>query len=534
MDRIFGPDGVLLAEVDPDCVFAIRQICLFAKKLKLSCSPRRERAAESAFVQCESELRAHVHCNESIDVFRRVSRLIWSDLVRGSPFGDPFTELVPRHGPGTTQEGLRGNRKYKFPSWPLRLEREFPFSEFGIGSIRNFDYDDSRIQVTMPSARDETPVRVVFVPKTQKSPRVIAIEPVCMQYIQQAIASWLKPRIEHSSAYMSGRVNFTRQDINAKLALSSSISKDLATLDMSEASDRVSSYLVWRMLESVPALRRQIFACRSTRASLPSGLVMPLRKFASMGSALCFPVESVAFFTAIVSARILSARVPVTPATVRKYSNGVYVYGDDLIVPVDEAPLICQTLNSFGFKVNSHKSFWEGNFRESCGMDAYAGVDVTPVYVRRMLPTDRTDVHGLASCVSLANQFYLKGLWGVARALRECVENILGELPTISIRAFRHLERVIEGKFVAYRGSAGFGWISFSNGESANGWNSDYQCFKSKRWVITPVMQKDPLEGDSALLKCFSTIGIPTIREDHLRTSVRFGNLALKRRWICV
>jgi hypothetical protein len=535
VDRCFGPDGVLLANPDSDCIFAIRQICLLAKKLKLPCSAQREKAAESAFGLCESELRAHVFPSDLVDIFCRVSDVVWSDVIGGSPTGDPYFNFVPGHGPGTTQEGLRGNRKYRFPSWPSRLDREFPLTEFGIGSISNFPdgglaFSEERIV----STRDEAPVRVVFVPKTMKSPRVIAIEPVCMQYIQQAIATWLIPRIEHSSKYMSGRVNFTRQDINGQLALASSRNKRLATLDMSEASDRVSSYLVWRMLRSVPDFRRQVFACRSTRAKLPSGRILPLRKFASMGSALCFPMESVCFFIAVVSIRIHQAGVLVSPKTIRQYSNGVTVYGDDIIVPAREAPAICEKLSSYGLKINSHKSFWNGNFRESCGVDAYNGVDVTPVYVRRMLPTDRTDVQSLASTVALANQFYLKGLWGVAKELRKLVESILGTLPTIGIKSFRYLERVIEGRYSVHRGSAGFGWISFSNGESADGWNKELQCFKSKRWVIAPVKQRDRLDGDSALLKCFGVIGSEAIDTDHLLTSVRYGNLTLKRRWVLV
>jgi hypothetical protein len=469
------------------------------------------------------------------DIFSRVSNLVWSDILSGVPFGDPYEEYVPRHGPGTTQEGLRGNLKYGFPSWPSRLESEFPVTEFGIASILNFDSEASILPgCTVVHPRDETPVRVVFVPKTQKSPRVIAIEPVCMQYIQQAIAVWLKPRIEHAGLYTGGRVNFARQDVNAKLALSSSIDKSLATLDMSEASDRVSSGLVWRMLASVPRFRKQVFACRSTRATLPSGRTIPLRKFASMGSALCFPIESVAFFIAIVSIRLASAGVRITPSTVRKYSERVYVYGDDLIVPADEAPAISSALPLFGFKVNAHKSFWSGNFRESCGMDAFSGVDVTPVYIRRLLPADRTDVHGIASTVSLANQFYLVGYWRVAGFLRGIVERLLGKLPTITIKSFRYLERVIEGRFDPGRGSAGLGWVSYSNGESADGWHKHYQCFKSKRWVVTAVRSKDPLSGDAALLKCFGVIGGANIDTEHLRTSVRYGNLALKRRWVLV
>ncbi len=536
MERIFGSDGSLLEEPSSVCISAIRQICLFAKKLNLPCSARRERAAEESFLRCENDLKNHV-TGIAEDVFTNVSRVIWSDLVHNDPFGDPYDRFKPKHGPGTTQEGIRGNKKFLFSMWPSRLEREFPFLEFGIGSISNFLNGSSlgeSLQGLEVVPRHEPPVRVVFVPKTQKSPRVIAIEPVCMQFIQQAIASWLKPRIEQSCAYTSGRVNFTRQDINAKLSLSSSKSGVLSTLDMSEASDRVSSGLVWRMLSSVPVLRKQIFACRSTRANLPSGKTIPLRKFASMGSALCFPVESMAFFIAIVSSRIHSAGVRCSPTSIRKYSDGVYVYGDDLIVPAGEAPSICEFLDLLGFKINANKSFWTGKFRESCGMDAYDGVDVTPVYVRSMLPTDRTDAHGLASAVALANQFYLIGYWNTARYIRQKVERLLGDMPAITIRSFRYLERVIEGWTNLGSGSAGFGWVSFSNGESANGWSKRYQCFKSKRWVVTPVRYRDHLDGDGALLKCFGVIGNSQISPNHLRESVRYGNLALKRRWTLV
>ena len=530
MERVFSPDGVLRTEADPDCVFAIRQICLFAKKLKLSCTLQREKAAESAFVQCESDLRAHEPDDSLVDIFSRVSRVVWSDLVSGDE--NPYDQFIPRHGPGTTAEGLRGNKKFLFPSWPQRLESCFPFSEFGIGSISNFLGGFDLHPVRMVGARDEDPVRVVFVPKTQKTPRVIAIEPVCMQYIQQAIAAWLIPRIEHRCSYTLGHVNFRDQGVNARLALDGSKDGKTATIDMSEASDRVSSRLVWRMLASVPEFRKQVFACRSTRANLPSGITLPLRKFASMGSALCFPIESMAFYIAVISILIQRAGVRVTPSTVRSYSRGVYVYGDDIVVPADTAPSICATLSAFAFKVNSHKSFWTGKFRESCGMDAFNGVDVTPVYVRRLLPADRTDAHGVASLVSLANQFYLKGLWGTCRFLRLEAEKLLGELPAMSIKSFRFLERVIEGRFVATRLNAGLGWVSFSNGESANGWSHRYQCLKSKRWVVEPVRRRDHLDGDAALLKCFHLIGNPDTEPKHLRESVRYGNLALKRRWV--
>jgi hypothetical protein len=190
-------------------------------------------------------------------------------------------------------------------------------------------------------------------------------------------------------------------------------------------------------------------------------------------------------------------------------------------------------LNQFGFKVNTHKSFWKGNFRESCGMDAYSGIDVTPTYMRRLLPVDRTDSHGVASTVALANQFYLKGMWRTAKFLRKVVEDLLGSLSAINMASFRQLERVIDGKPIdSSRGSAGLGWVSFSNAESFRGWDKNYQCLRDKRWIVSPIRRRDPLEGDAALLKCFGVIGSASISPHHLRESVRYGNLALKRRWI--
>jgi hypothetical protein len=66
--------------------------------------------------------------------------------------------------------------------------------------------------------------------------------------------------------------------------------------------------------------------------------------------------------------------------TIRSLIGSVAVFGDDLVVPVDCRELLVETLEVLHFKVNVHKSFWGANFRESCGVDSFRGVDVTPVY----------------------------------------------------------------------------------------------------------------------------------------------------------
>jgi hypothetical protein len=285
------------------------------------------------------------------------------------------------------------------------------------------------------------------------------------------------------------------------------------------------------MLKSIPEFSRMIFACRSTRAELPSGKIIPLRKFASMGSALCFPIESVVFFIIIVSFRIRNAGVRITPRNVSKYSEGVLVYGDDIIVPTNEAPLVCDYLERFALKVNRHKSFWTGKFRESCGVDAFNGTDVTPTYARRSLPTNKADVRGLLSLVALANQLYFAGRWTTARFLRQKAERLLGPLPSVGSSTSRLIERLDRDVRTPMREYPGLGWSSFSNAESFSGWDPNLQTLRDKRWVVVPKRVADPLTGDAALLKCFGIIGRETYDARHLLTSVRSGNLALKRRW---
>lgn len=515
-DQIFDSVGALLLEPEVACIDAIRQVCRCVSKLFLVCSHERTRIAASGFLKLEQEMRSVEVSNKALsEAFAFASGVVWSELVIDGSFESFYDELVPRHGPGTTAEGLRGNAKFAFASWPLRLEREFPFSEFGVASLRNPDAEARVSGIPYLLPRNETPVKVCFVPKTAKKPRVIAIEPVAMQFMQQSLSDWIRPRIESRGRYTSGHVNFSDQSVNSNLAHQASKDGVLATLDMSDASDMVSCKHVATMLRSVPAFRRCVFACRSTRAVLPGGKSFPLRKFASMGSAMCFPVEAMVFFLTIVASRMVRSGKRLTAREVFRQSRDVYVYGDDLVVPANEAPSIVYDLEAFGFRVNSAKSFWTGKFRESCGKDYYDGVDVTPVYLRYGLPDDRRDVHGVVSLVSFANQCYWKGMWGTAKKLRELAEQLLGELPSVSVT------------------TQALGWESFSNALSTHGWHTDYQRLKTRCIVPVPVRQADPIEGDAALLKCFRIVGndVP-VNLDHLLTSVRFGNLRLKRRWI--
>jgi len=278
---------------------------------------------------------------------------------------------------------------------------------------------------------DELPVRVVFVPKTAKAPRVIAIEPTAMQYMQQGILRSLESAIE--TDYLGSRfISWSSQIPNQDLAYRGSLSGSLATLDLSEASDSVSWKLVQKMLGNFPHLFGGVDATRSRRATLPSnvhhpmaGEVIPLAKFASMGSALCFPFEAMVFCTIVFLGIERALGHSLSTRELTRFVDKVRVYGDDIIVPVEFVPSVIDTLSEFGFTVNRSKSFWNGKFRESCGKEYFNGFDVSIVKIRRYFPTSRQDALGVASMVSLCNQFYLAGYWKCVRWLDNQIERLI-------------------------------------------------------------------------------------------------------------
>jgi hypothetical protein len=166
-------------------------------------------------------------------------------------------------------------------------------------------------------------------------------------------------------------------------------------------------------------------ATRSRTADVPGFGVIRLAKFASMGSALCFPLEAMVFLTIIVTAIARAGSRPVTRSLLRELRGKVRVYGDDIIVPVEYVRTVTEHLEAFGLKVNSDKSYGSGKFRESCGGDYYDGEDVTPVRLRRVLPTTRKNTEELVSAISTRNQLYLRGYWRSAAFLDEVIRDLV-------------------------------------------------------------------------------------------------------------
>jgi len=541
--------GRLLDSPSTDCIFAVRQLTLMFGKILIPCSDARIRDAVRGYIQCEQEVEhaAHVGSKELYERFSRVAALLFADVfqeLENELYKDSL--VLPRHGPGKTADGLRGNAKFDQRVWPSRMEGMFGFIEHAAPTwILGLEKVESgAIQFLEPG--QEQPVKVVLVPKTLKTPRVIAIEPTCMQYMQQALAIPLVRLLESERAgnhtrlqASKGQIGFTDQVPNRLLAMRSSVTREAATLDMSEASDRVSTRHVDHLVSRWPLVREALMVTRSSKASVPGNGIQSLAKFASMGSALCFPVEAMVFLTAIYLGIEQELNRQLTRRDILSLRGEVRVYGDDLIVPVDYVRSVIDVLELLGFKVNTGKSFWNGKFRESCGGDYYDGEDVTPVRVRRewddllshschlkrvakarrkpyqFSSPSQTVAQELESLVALRNLFYMKGLWQTAKHLDSVVGSVISHFP------------IVEST------SPALGRWSASFQPMAERIHPHYHTPLVKAYVSVPKIPSSQATGFGALLKFFLKPGDePFADERHLERQGRPEVVDTKLRWM--
>jgi hypothetical protein len=200
--------------------------------------------------------------------------------------------------------------------------------------------------------------RVEFVLKNWKTHRTITPEPEGAMPFQLAFDGFVKDRLLRIG------VDLCDQSRNQEYARLGSIHDTYVTVDLEQASDTNSYNTVgwltpWRWWQYLCAVRS------------PSGVVngdrVEYAKFSSMGNGVTFGLESLIF------ASLCKAVVD---------DGDFCVYGDDIIVPKDAYPRLLRLLRFFGFKVNQEKTFVNGPFRESCGEDWFAGVNITPFYLR--------------------------------------------------------------------------------------------------------------------------------------------------------
>lgn len=489
----------------------IRQLTLFFKKIELECTDRRKRKAIQSYLACEKEL---AQVEQHLDPDRVRDAAIQAHILFGDVF-DKVNRLIddfaiePRHGSGSTADRKIGNQKFILSEWTERLQEYFPYGEYVFANLRS----TNSWPIFLAAPDQETPAKMSLVKKTQKTPRIIAMEPTAMQYMQQGLMQALVPALE-ADPLCGPFVGFSSQDENRRAAEIGSITGELATLDLSEASDRVLNSLIMEILRPWPSLQGAVMATRSRQVTLPDGSVLPLVKFASMGSALCFPMEEIAFLAILLSGTTKASAYR-SRGELFKLHGVVRVYGDDIIIPVEMVQAAIESLEAFGLKVNSAKSFWNGKFRESCGGDYYSGEWVTPVRMSSMLPRRRDDIASVVSTMDLCNRLYENGLWKTA-------DHLLAELRRLGF-----------GRKVVPRHTAAIAPWSFQN--SGYSWDRLHPDYHSKVvWtdVLLPSFPINGVDGLPALRKTLTGDFSDPQYRNHLMTSGRPLRVRTKRGWV--
>lgn len=439
-ELVFHKDGTVLPDPDATCVRLIRDILYCFYKYELPYTEVQEQQIIDAFKSTEEDLskatrkihsvsdalapyieanrrRQPVSCLPSGDTdmaipkhelaATREARILLSNLF--SQF-DP-TDITPNHGPGVVSTKETLSEKFCWTNVSNRITSVFPFDAYFCASAGHVcDTFDSFDTIT----ETDHPARVVLVPKDSRGPRLISCEPVDFQWVQQGMRKAIY-RLVEDHYLTKHNVFFTDQVPNRLGALLGSTTGRYATLDLKEASDRVSLGLVRLLFPE--HVYTYLVACRSTSTVLPNGEKMDLLKYAPMGSALCFPVLALTIWA------LLTAHAP--DADTRE---GILVYGDDVIVPTTYVESAMAILEAFGLLINRAKSCTQGSFRESCGMDAFKGVNVTPVRIRTVWEsTPRPDVY--TSWIAYANSYYDKRRYHTYNYIVAELEAIYGPIP---------------------------------------------------------------------------------------------------------
>lgn len=496
---------------------ALRQILAFLSKVDTDISDEKILQQEEDFIRIDQSIKRGDYRppkGSAEESLMRNASVVAKDVL--STFVLDPVEGV--HGPGAVFEGFSPIDKdiFYWRSIPMDLvdfwrsndDFDLPFVLAGTSPLLRvvsdvllpifFMTDDEYVKFRIQCDRvyllpgdvkfdEATPVtflvksahRAVYVPKTWDKKRRIGAELAVLQAMQQGIKRQLQP---HLQSYFRKRFRFGKDDHlcgmffnsneeNQFLALYGSETGEACTIDSRAASDMIGVWKVKELLKDAhPALLRLLMITRSndsllfksgnTKSVDPTPDYLTMRKFAGMGSATTFPVESLYFYCVSVAAISLHIYNDDLTKTDDKYcddynitrrlyraSRHVTVFGDDIIVHDlggDRATAmyeeVIKALELLGGVVNESKSFGHGIFRESCGTDAVLGSDVTPIKLRHILsefptePDERKLVNTTKSIVSYAataNLLFEKGYKNTSNRMFSQIRERFGVVPKI-------------------------------------------------------------------------------------------------------
>jgi len=257
----------------------------------------------------------------------------------------------------------------------------------GINAVGPTSLLDSEFQIVESS-------RFTTVPKSAKTERCIACEPTLNQFLQGGLGLMLRRKLK------SIGIDLRSQRANQRAA-SVAYEKSLATVDLSAASDTISKELIWMLLpipwaDTFDKLRTHSISVNSKflgTSAEPS--TIDIEKFSSMGNGFTFELETMIFWS-----------IAQSVCDYLGIQHRVAVYGDDIIIPTSGVRLLKEAFTFLGFTMNQKKTHYDSCFRESCGVHYFGSVDVTPIYLKKIIDSDDRIIRAHNQFVRLSQRWY--------------------------------------------------------------------------------------------------------------------------------
>lgn len=342
--------------MDPNVFSWLNTICQFWTRLTLKDLEWLETDMVNSYKESEASMKTWYYPMPIMDLL--------ADII-GEWFNDFDTcGCLPRFSNGATREVKRGAgtlQKVKRAK-PMRFRQMAAQHLLGLTGDRLVRGGD-----LFPL--EEEYVVWASVPKSVDKRRGISFEDTSTQYLQIAAFDAMD---RHLQRHPEIRVNLHDQSLSQKLLLQRG--RVWSTVDCSNASDTVTLTLVNHIFSKCPVLRDLVLFLRTPNVLLPDGTMLTMEKCFPMGSALCFPVESIVFASV---ARLACTLVGIPLDSYR-------VYGDDTVIDSRAYLMFIRLLQLLNFTVNEDKSFgpWH-SFVEACGIEVWLGRDVTPCRLPR-------------------------------------------------------------------------------------------------------------------------------------------------------
>jgi len=227
------------------------------------------------------------------------------------------------------------------------------------------------------------PSQVSTVAKKRTVRRTILTMPTLDMWFQLGLGRLLSERLK-----MLGIRLKDQQFVNRGLAQSGSTDGKTATIDLRNASDRISRRMCTEFFPCIAGLMASVSPskCKMGRKFLP------LTMLGTMGNGATFPLMTLVFCTVVraclANRQLLDERPLGQPRGRSTLRWGVF--GDDICCPSIVYEDVCRLCHLLGFEVNVDKSYNNGSFRESCGGDFLNGYNVRGIYTKSLLhPHDR-------------------------------------------------------------------------------------------------------------------------------------------------